>query len=314
MKIKTLIGLLSTPRAFGLALFIVGAIALLQYHGVQFWKENGAGLTAIAFTGLLELGALLAWSSTVEWHRWTLGLAATVFLLAGPLYVVSKDIVTEWQADDKGSVATELKREALEQEIASLQGALETYLANAKLAAIGALIPTEGKKRSKPVDWAAKADKTQTSLGQLNAELRAVITASATPAKRTDWQAKGIVGMQVVTLIVLQLMVVTFITELRHRAAANEEQPVDRSRAAAPAIAAAAPVVEPAAPHHDQTAIAGEVVTGGAGTALAALDTAPDAPTVPEPGESTHAAPEPEPVVEFMPPRRRAPWLHRMRG
>lgn len=180
---------------------LAGCIGLLQVHSIQFWNANVDATTGAACSILLEGAALMLWSSA-RWPRRALGAVATVLLLAGPLYQVSAPLVHEWHANERGGVANAERRAALEAEIASLDAALSTYLANS----------------SQRVGWAERIDRTQASLDARRAELRTLIADQAAP-KRMTWQAQAVIAMQALALMLLQFVGVLCIGDLRRAAA-----------------------------------------------------------------------------------------------
>ena len=148
-------------------------------------------LTGWAWSLLLEAAALWCWSHPRFAVRWGMGAVATVLVLAGPLYQVSAPLVAEHMQVD----TTAQERTVLQTEIAGLESALATYLANSE----------------RRVGWAGRIDDTQAKLDAARAELRRLATAAP---QRMEWQRQAIIAMQAIALVLFQLLNVVMIRTL----------------------------------------------------------------------------------------------------
>lgn len=178
------------PRQASALLILIGGIGLLQYHAIMFWTDVVDPLTGWAWSLLLEGAALWCWSHP-RWSIRSLGFVATVLVLAGPLYQVSAPLVVERIGIDKSSE----QRTVLVAEVAALEQALNTYLANSE----------------KRVGWSGRIDSTQQQLTAARAELRRLTSAAP---ERIEWQRQAIIVMQAIALVLFQLLNVIMIRTL----------------------------------------------------------------------------------------------------
>lgn len=109
---------------------IVGAVALLQTHSIQFWMES-VGTMGIAWSILLEVVALWLWWQR-RWLLQGLGVVASLMLLAGPLYQVGSPLVSSVSAMETAKQFQQLKGETLQRKAAILESSLETALSNSE--------------------------------------------------------------------------------------------------------------------------------------------------------------------------------------
>ncbi len=189
------------PRTLLTAALLLGCIGILQYHAIQFWIAHTGPLGA-AWSLLLEGAALWLWSDNRATCR-ALGALVTILLLAGHLYQVSAPLIEDSQRAGLTASAGADRSGQIEQEVATLEGALATYLANSAT--------RQG--------WVGRIDHTQARIEQLRAEQASLTAARAKPAPRQPWQATAVVAMEALAIVIFQLVAVLCIGELHERRA-----------------------------------------------------------------------------------------------
>lgn len=167
-------------------ILIVGGIALLQIHAIEFWIEH-TGKTGVLWSLIIEMSALWLWSKR-GWPT-LLAIVASTLALAGPLYQVATPVINELQSNTQSTVNNQQSKALLTEEIASLEASLVTYNNNSE----------------KRLGWAELIAETQNRLFQARAELKQATTATSPPLA---WQAWAVVLLQAIALLLVQLVVV----------------------------------------------------------------------------------------------------------
>lgn len=175
-------------------LVLIGAIALLQLHAIQFWTEF-VGPMGWAWAVLLEVVALWLWYQR-QLARRALALVTSVLALTGPVYTVCEPLVEEWLTASHVDAGRELRIERLTQEAARLEESLATFRENSEARA----------------GWLTPIQEAQARLTEVDAELAELI--STPPAEAMTWRQQALVVMQALALIIFQLSAVLAITSL----------------------------------------------------------------------------------------------------
>ncbi|MGH8490727.1 MAG: hypothetical protein ACREXS_18155, partial [Gammaproteobacteria bacterium] len=101
---------------------LIGAIGLLQAHGIAFWSGK-LGPYGIAWSVLLEATALWLWSRPAIGSR-ALACLASVLLLLGPLYQVGTPILDGLVLAEHSDRARSKEIPMAEAQIRELEGQL----------------------------------------------------------------------------------------------------------------------------------------------------------------------------------------------
>ncbi|MEK6749403.1 MAG: hypothetical protein AABY83_09385 [Pseudomonadota bacterium] len=131
---------------------LCGAIALLQWHSVQFWVAQ-VGLTGVGFSLLLDAMGLWLWYQRTPLTR-GLGVLASILVLAGPVYWVATPIIDQSARAVHNDTARAANIAALEIDISQRESALARI--------------TTGSGGG---EWASVIRQTQTELANINAEI-----------------------------------------------------------------------------------------------------------------------------------------------
>ena len=178
------------------AILLIAAATLMQIHSIEFWQAQAGDYSGVLWSLLLEGAALWLWSAHSGWKS-VLGLVASLLVLAGPLYQVSKPAIEQWQSSNT-LPELQVKQEAvLLAEIASLKSSLAQYNDNS----------------ANRVGWSGRIDKTKADLKTANAELKHLYKAQEQPSVM-GWQAIAAVAMQAISLVLFQLLIVLTIRSL----------------------------------------------------------------------------------------------------
>ena len=206
------------------AILLIAAATLMQVHSIEFWQSQAGEYSGVLWSLLLEGAALWLWSSHNGWKS-ALGLVASLLVLAGPLYQVSAPAVTQWQSSNS-LPRLQVKQEAvLLAEIVSLESSLAQYNDNS----------------ASRVGWSGRIDKTKADLKTANAELKALYAQQEKP-EPLAWQSIAAIGMQVISLVLFQLLIVLTIRSLsaeKKVKAADSSKPKKKT-ASTPRLALAA--------------------------------------------------------------------------
>ena len=175
-------------------LVLVGAITLLQVHGIEFWTAR-VGMIGVLWSLLLEATALWLWYQPGTAKR-ILGLVASLLLLAGPLHQVAVPVLQEVENSTHADSARMAQISIVQDEISDIEKGLEVFRKNSE-ARIG---------------WLGPIQQNEKRLSEARQELATLL---ATPAQSAlDWSQQGAVLMQATTLVLFQLTAILIITSL----------------------------------------------------------------------------------------------------
>lgn len=182
-------------------------VALLQFHGIHFWTEQitgkwtgwGIALWLAPWNGwgwsvMLEAGNLWAW---INWRRGTwlaLAIVTTLLLVGGPLYRVSDGLVRELSAP-----TGELQETARTRNQRALVESLEAdAVLYRDMGATGHLKSTQGilQKERKALDRLYR--------GRERAQRAAAL----------NWRRIGVIGAQLLAIVIAQALVIASIVTL----------------------------------------------------------------------------------------------------
>lgn len=195
-----------------LAILIMGVV-LLQHHSIQFW-QTWVGLWAgVGWALLLELISLWLWFKTGDQNnKWNgrilkslvllLAMLATVVLLFGPLYQVSRPTIDNWRRTLVASQEVKLLRE----EIANNRKGLLIYRQNS-LTRLG---------------WQGKIDQIEVKLQENRKRLMSLLIETKT---RFQWERLALVAMQLIALILFQVANILTIRTISHHFRSTETNP-----------------------------------------------------------------------------------------
>lgn len=222
-------------------LVTAGCIGLLQVHGIRFWSVQ-IGPIGWAWSALLELAALWLW-----WRRSvamrSLGLLASVLLLAGPLYQVGSPLIEDLVLATHTDRSRDRLVPMLESEIAMLERQLAAYTANSKHRA----------------GWLPSIEETAARLSTSRARLADLYVQPPAATAEQTTQRAGVIAMQLVALVLFQVTAVLGITAMAHERGVTNLCPVKpRAERSAPKRARRARRARPATPKVPAAAKTGE--------------------------------------------------------
>ena len=206
-------------------LVLIGCELLLQWHGWKFWSEHFDPAAGPALSVILAVLAAAWWFQSTSGRFlarvacFGLGLLASLLLLAGPLYVVSRPVIEARTIAD--ARPAELAR--LDADLVARRAELSDYLA----------ITAQGR-----FGWAGRIDDARQAIADLEAQ-RATL-ASVTHAGM-PWQTWAACVLQALALVLLQIGAASMAATCgrRWRLAAA---PVCRMEPRTPELEALAPV------------------------------------------------------------------------
>lgn len=176
-------------------LLLAGAIVLMQKHAWEFWKEFDADFYWL-WAVMLEGAALWLWSQRNAWKN-AIAFLATLMVLAGPLYQVSKPAIEMLhKAETESGLLAERKAE-LKADKTQLTADLATYNENSLHRA----------------GWAGLITATKADLKAVNTELNALSKAQGKPVPM-QWQALAVIAMQAIAMVIFQMVIVFSIRSL----------------------------------------------------------------------------------------------------
>lgn len=186
---------INTVQKLAALALLTGAVFLMQKHAWEFWSGYDA-TTGWLWALMLEGAALWLWAQRSVLAN-GIAFLATLLVLAGPLYQVSKPAVEMLhQSNAQPTVNAERKAE-LKADKAQLTADLATYNENSKHRA----------------GWATLIATTKEELKAVNAELKTLATAELAPAPMA-WQAQAVIAMQAIAMLIFQIVIIQSIREL----------------------------------------------------------------------------------------------------
>lgn len=175
-------------------LVLIGAITLLQIHGIEFWTGR-VGAIGILWSLLLEGVALWLWYQPSASRR-TLGLVASLMLLAGPLHQVAVPVLQEMENSKHADSARLAQISIVREKISGLEKSMETFLKNSEAR----------------TGWLKTIQESERRQTEAREELAGLLAVPAQAA--LGWSQLGIVLMQGGALILFQLTAVLIIVSL----------------------------------------------------------------------------------------------------
>lgn len=175
-------------------LVLIGAITLLQIHGIEFWTGR-VGAIGILWSLLLEGVALWLWYQPSASRR-TLGLVASLILLAGPLHQVAVPVLQEMENSKHADSARLAQISIVREKISGLEKSMETFLKNSEAR----------------TGWLKTIQESERRQTEAREELAGLLVVPAQAA--LGWSQLGIVLMQGGALVLFQLTAVLIIVSL----------------------------------------------------------------------------------------------------
>jgi len=186
-------------------LLIGGGTFIIQYHSMEFWSINVNQYIGWVWSLVIEGGSLWLWYRPGLASR-TLGMAASILLLAGPLYQIGGQAVMAGARAKASEDAAQAARKASAQVRAITAQTAQT--AHARLAQDARLLRAYMENSRKRVGWLPaiqslqkRMDTEQARLNTLNAKLSNLINK---PGKPYEYVANK--GVSVVLLVFLQAL------------------------------------------------------------------------------------------------------------
>lgn len=178
-----------------LSIFVlIGAITLLQIHGIEFWTGR-VGAIGILWSLLLEGVALWLWYQPSASRR-TLGLVASLMLLAGPLHQVAVPVLQEMENSKHADSARMAQISIVREEISNLERTMETFRRNSEVR----------------TGWLNAIQENEKRLSDARQTMRSLQAAPVQSA--LDWSQHSVVLMQGAALVLFQVTAVLIITSL----------------------------------------------------------------------------------------------------
>jgi hypothetical protein len=191
---------LRTVPALPLAILPL-AVALLQTHGIPFWQTQVGWWPGLGWSLLLELISLWLWFRP-GWRWWRpMAWAATLLLLAGPLYQVSDPLVRDLVAlrgEDQGLAA---QVALLQGQAVEAQQSLDRYQRLSLAGRYG---------------WQGKIDQVEAQLSAVRVRLQQALAAQAERrrAASLNWRRTLLIAAQLISLVLFQAAAVLAIRAL----------------------------------------------------------------------------------------------------
>ncbi|MGH8654955.1 MAG: hypothetical protein ACREYE_23565 [Gammaproteobacteria bacterium] len=184
-------------RKIGPCVVILGAIGLLQAHGIEFWASK-LGPYGIAWSLLLEVTALWLWTRSGVWRRVLAGLASGLLLL-GPLYQVGTPVLRGLEQAQHKDVVRDREIPEVEAEIRQRLGQLAVFNANSA-------------KRS---GWLPAIEKAQANLGAARTKLAKLYREAPRHTSQAAVEGWLVVVMVCIGLVLFQLAAVMAVLQLK---------------------------------------------------------------------------------------------------
>lgn len=170
---------------------LLGAVTLLQIHGIQFWQTYAHGSLTIGsitlheawlWSGVLHIGSLYLWAQ----RGWlTLpALVLTCIVLAAPLYQLSAPAIAQYQVSNSQPAALEKSEAALLMQRDTLNQNIKELTAD---------------------KWHSEARKVRAELNSVNTQLNDLYQQQATPEKMA-WLSLAVVAVQMLALVMLEIL------------------------------------------------------------------------------------------------------------
>lgn len=175
---------------------LIGAIGLLQAHGIAFWSSK-LGAYGIGWSVLLEATALWLLTRPAIGSR-LLGLATSLLLLLGPLYQVGTPILDGLALAAYTDEARVKEIPPVEAEIRELEGQLTTFTANS---------------RTRP-GWLPAIEATRARLSEARGKLAAFYREVPKHTARAEAQDTLVGVMVCIGLVLFQVAAVLAVTHL----------------------------------------------------------------------------------------------------
>lgn len=171
---------------------LVACVLLVQQHSIEFWQAK-AGLDywqALHWSILLEAGS--AWLITRRvWWQTLFALCLSLIVIAGPLYQVSNELLVTLNAP-ANAIETQAKLETiLLAQVDQQASSLETFNRNSETRA----------------GWLGAIEGANAQLATNQGELKAFYQ-SQLVAEEPAWVAAAILGMQAISLVIFQLLII----------------------------------------------------------------------------------------------------------
>jgi hypothetical protein len=180
----------------GPAVVLLGAIGLLQAHGIAFWSGK-LGSYGIAWSVLLEAIALWLWSRPALRSR-ILGVLASVLLLLGPLYQVGTPILARLANAEHSDRARAKEIPMVQAEIRGIESQLATFATNSE----------------KRPGWLPAIETAQVQLAKARERLAALYRDPPRNTARIEAQEILVIVMECTGLVLFQISAVLAITVL----------------------------------------------------------------------------------------------------
>ena len=179
-------------KIFNIIVILI-ATALTQWHGIQFWSEFVGPQTGWAWSISLEVSALWLWFNTGR--RRFLAFLASCLLLAGPLFHIIQPALNNATKTETAHINQAAETDLIRGDIASLEMALATALANSQ----------------KRTGWLNDIQASKQALSTARAELRSLLAKPVATLGAWPWIKSA---MQAAALLIIWAVSVMAISDL----------------------------------------------------------------------------------------------------
>ena len=186
----------------------------MQFHGIIFWTTwIDVFFVGVSWSLLLEVVTFWAWFQRAEDNgprRYkiikAIAVISTILLLVGPLYAVSNDIISAYEGKYVEVTKYQDRKTYLEEEVKRKQNAAERLLTYIE---------------DKDDGWKTY-NRTETEINELQTELRELKQPKTTKTN-IPWQELVVVGMQMFSILIFQVVVVLAIVKTSEKMEISRE-------------------------------------------------------------------------------------------
>jgi len=182
-------------------ILIAGGTGIIQWHSIAFWSDNVDPAIGWAWSLMIEAAGLWLWYRPDIGSR-TLGLLASLLLLAGPLYQVA-------------TPALDSHARAKAMEAARVQSVQTVH---AQLAQDAQLMHTYAQNSQKRTGWLPAIQGLQRRMDNARKKLATLTSSKAETVARQGFTVYALVILQTLGLILIQISNVLAITHISGRA------------------------------------------------------------------------------------------------
>jgi len=182
-------------------ILIIGGTGIIQWHSIAFWSDNVDPAIGWAWSVMIEAAGLWLWYRPGIGSR-TLGLLASLLLLAGPLYQIATP-----------ALDSHAQAQALEaSRVQSVQAV------HAQLAQDAQLMHTYAQNSQKRTGWLPAIQDVQRRMDEARKKLATLTSSKAETVAGQGFTVYALVILQALGLVLIQISNVLAITHISGRA------------------------------------------------------------------------------------------------